>query len=119
MIILAAGMVAIPEELFECGRIDGAVGMKKFIYITLPLLVETFKIYAVLAVTGALKVFDIIYVMTRGGPNRSSEALAILLYNESFKFNNYGYGSSVGTFILVTGIIISILFNKFLYRDDN
>lgn len=117
MIIISAGMVAIPEELYECGKLDGAVGLKKTLYITLPMLTETLKIYAVLAVTGSLKVFEIIYVMTRGGPNRASEAPAILLYNESFQYNNFGYGSSVGTFILISGIVISAVLNKVFYQD--
>ena len=118
MIIIAAGMVAIPEELYECGKLEGATGFKKIRYITLPLLSETLKVYAILAITGSLKVFDIIYVMTRGGPNRASESPAMLLYNESFKYNNFGYGSSLGTFILVVGIVISIILNKVFYTRD-
>lgn len=118
MIIISAGMAAIPEDIYESGKLDGATGFKKTIYITIPMLAETLKIYSILAITGALKVFDIIYVMTKGGPNNASETLAMLLYNESFKYSNFGYGSSLGTFILVASIIISIGLNKFFYREN-
>lgn len=118
MLIIAAGIVAIPEEIYECANLDGAAGLKKFYYITLPMLVETLKICAILMITDALKVFDIIFVMTKGGPNRLTETPVVLLYNEAFLYNNFGYGSSVGTFILVAGITISVLLNKALNRKD-
>jgi raffinose/stachyose/melibiose transport system permease protein len=63
-------------------------------------------------------VFDIVFVMTHGGPNRASETPAVLLYFESFQYNDFGYGSSVGVFILVTGILVSIALTRVLFREE-
>ncbi|HEX2926585.1 MAG TPA: sugar ABC transporter permease [Ruminiclostridium sp.] len=118
MIIFSAGIVNIPEDLYEAAEIDGATGFKKVWNITLPLLKETIKIYAVLCVTGCLKVFDIVYVMTSGGPNGASDVPATLLYYSAFKYQKYGFASSIGTVILVLGLVVSILINKFVSNDE-
>lgn len=118
MIIIAAGLVAIPEEIYEAGEIDGAVGLKKTIFLTLPMMKETLKIYSILAITGSLRVFDIVFVMTHGGPNRASETLAAQMYYEAFRYHDFGYGSTIGVFILVTGLLVSILFNRVIFKED-
>lgn len=118
MIIFSAGIVSIPEELYEAAEIDGATGFKKIWNITLPLLKETIKIYSVLCVTGCLKVFDIVYVMTSGGPNGASDVPATLLYYSAFKYQKYGFASSIGTVILVLGLVVSVLINKFVNNND-
>ncbi|HEY5584656.1 MAG TPA: sugar ABC transporter permease [Ruminiclostridium sp.] len=118
MIVFSAGIVSIPEELYEAAEIDGATGFKKIWKITIPLLKETIKIYCVLCVTGCLKVFDIVYVMTSGGPNGASDVPATLLYYSAFKYQKYGFASSIGTVILVLGLVVSLLINKFVNNDD-
>lgn len=118
MIIFSAGMVSIPEELYEAAEIDGATGVKKVWNITLPLMKESIKIYSVLCVTGCLKVFDIVYVMTSGGPNGASDVPATLLYYSAFKYQKYGFASSIGTVILILGLAVSILINKFVNNDE-
>lgn len=118
MLIFASGLVAIPADLFEAATIDGATKTQRLRYITLPLCSESFKIFSVLCVTGCLKAFDLVFVMTKGGPNGTSEMPATFLYSQAFTFRNFGIGNAVGTIILVTGLIGSVLINKMLTRND-
>ena len=78
MLIFAAGLVAIPDELNEAAALDGATGWQRVRYITLPLMKNSFKVFSILCITGCLKVFDIIWAMTRGGPNDISSTPSIL-----------------------------------------
>jgi raffinose/stachyose/melibiose transport system permease protein len=118
MLIFAAGMTNIPEELYEAAKIDGADGLTKFFYVTVPLLKESFKVYILLCITGCLRVFDIVFVMTGGGPNGASDMPGTLLYYQAFRYENFGLASSIGTFILVTGLIASAFLNWFANRSE-
>jgi len=118
MLIFASGLVAIPDTLYEAATIDGASSFQRLRYITLPLCSESFKVFSVLCITGCLKHFDLIFVMTKGGPNGTSEMPATFLYSQAFTFRNFGIGNAVGTIILVTGLVGSVLINKMLTRDD-
>lgn len=115
MIIFAAGLTAIPEELHQAAEMDGATGFKKVIYITIPLLMESIKIYFITCITGSLKAFDLIYVMTQGGPNDSTQVPGVLMFKEAFSYNHFGYGNAIATVILVLGLIASILANKYMF----
>jgi raffinose/stachyose/melibiose transport system permease protein len=117
MIIFAAGMTAIPEELYEAAGMDGATGWKRLWYITIPMLKETFRIYFILVITGALKAFNLIFVMTVGGPNGATEVPTMMVYFNGFKYYNYGYASAVAVFILATGFFISYIINKLIKPD--
>lgn len=118
MLIFAAGLVAIPESLFESAKIDGANSLQRIVHITLPLMKESIKIFSIMCVTGCLRHFDLVFIMTGGGPARATETPATLLYNEAFKYRNFGPGNAIGVFILVSGLIISILLNKFLVQEE-
>ncbi|RUS47481.1 carbohydrate ABC transporter permease [Cohnella sp. AR92] len=114
MIIFASGIVAIPDDLYEAAAMEGAVGWKRVYYITVPLMKETFKVFSVLAVTQSLRVFSQIYVMTGGGPNGATDVPTTMLYNQSFKYNNFGMGNSIGTFIIVAGFAATVILNKLM-----
>lgn len=116
MLIFAAGLVSIPTDVYESAKIDGANKRKTLFYITLPLMKESFKVFSVLCVCGCLKTFDLVFMMTGGGPNHSSEVPATLLYTEAFGSKNFGRGNAVGVVILVLGLIFSLGLNKVL-RD--
>jgi len=114
MLIFVAGLVTIPQELYEAGEIDGCTGWKKIRYISIPLSKESFKIFAILCITGCLKTFDLIWAMTRGGPNNTSEVPATLLYNEAFTFKSFGQSSAIGVILLVLGLTLSLVLNRAL-----
>lgn len=111
MIIFASGLVAIPDEIYEAASLDGANGLQKLMHITLPLMKEIFKVFAVLAVTQSIRVFGQIYVITGGGPNGATDVPTTLLYNEAFKFNNFGVGNSIGTFMIVAALVVTVIMN--------
>ncbi|MDD3217666.1 MAG: sugar ABC transporter permease [Lachnospiraceae bacterium] len=118
MLIFAAGLVSIPGDLYEAAQLDGCTGWKKIRYISIPLSKESFKIFSILCVTGCLKAFDIVWAMTKGGPNRSSEMPATLLYNEAFTYKNFGKSSAIGVILLVLGIVLSLGMNQIFRRKE-
>lgn len=118
MLIFAAGLIAIPSEIYESAIIDGANKSQSLRYITIPMMKESFKIFAVLCVTGCLKTFDLMFSMTGGGPNHSSEVPATLLYNEAFSSKNFGKGNAIGVVILILGLALSIGLNKAMRSED-
>lgn len=118
MLIFAAGLIAIPNSIYESAELDGCTGIKKLIYISIPLSKESFKIFSILCITGCLKVFDLVWAMTKGGPNRTSEVPATLLYNEAFTFKSFGTSSAIGVILLLLGIILSFLLTKTLFKKE-
>lgn len=118
MLIFNAGLTNIPDELIESAKIDGANGFKEQIHIVLPLMKESFKIFSVLAIVGSFKVFDIIYIMTGGGPGGATAVPVTLLYDQAFKYNNFGYGSSIGMLILIASVICTLIINKVFKGSD-
>lgn len=95
MVYFMAGYTNIPYDVFEAARIDGATRGQYFWKIALPLLIPSIKSAAILSMVGSLKYFDLIYVMTGGGPGTSTELMATYMYKESFKNFNMGYGSAI------------------------
>jgi raffinose/stachyose/melibiose transport system permease protein len=118
MLIFAAGLVAIDESLYEAAQIDGTSGWQRIRFITLPLCKNSFKVFSVMCVTGCLKAFDLIYAMTKGGPNQTSEMPATFLYSQAFTYRNFGVGNAVGTIILVLGLVLSLILNKVLTQEE-
>ncbi len=109
MVYFMAAYTNIPFDVYEAATIDGATRGQYFLHVALPLLAPSMKSAAILSMVGSLKYFDLIYVMTGGGPGTSTELMATYMYKESFKNFNMGYGSTIagGMFILIT--IISLL----------
>jgi raffinose/stachyose/melibiose transport system permease protein len=112
MVLFAAGIAGIPAELFEAALIDGASRRQSFFAVTLPLLRNTIRSAAILSLTGSLKYFALIFVMTEGGPNHSSELLATYMYKTAFTTFNTGYGSTVAVFIFLISFAIATLLLK-------
>lgn len=118
MVIFAAGLTAIPSDIYEAAAIDGATSWKSLWFITIPLMRESLKIYVILMITGSLKAFDLVYVMTMGGPNGATEVPAILMYKEAFKYGHFGYGNAIATVLLILGLTFSLLSNKFFLKGE-
>lgn len=106
VLITLAGLASLPTDPFEAARIDGASPWQLIRHITLPLLVPTIIVAALLRLIDALKTFDIIYTMTGGGPGFSSETLNVYTYQQAFLYFGFGYASSVLIvfFALVLGV---------------
>ena len=112
MVYYMAGYSGIDESLYEAAVIDGATRSQYITKIALPILLPTIKSAVILSITGSLKYFDLVYVMTGGGPAESTELMATYMYKESFTKYNMGYGSAIagGMFILITVFVGIVMF---------
>ena len=118
MILYLAAIENIPESLNEISTIDGATFRQRIIYITIPLIKPIIGIDTVLIATGSLRYFDLIYVMSNGGPNHSSEVVALYMYYKSFRDMQYGYGSAVAVVLLVLCLIVTVVLNRAFKSED-
>lgn len=112
-VILITGLNNIPQELFESAALDGATGLKKVRYITLPMLRNVLCTCLVLAITGALKVFDLPWVMFGAGmPNNKGWLTGTYMYDQTFNKMNVDYGSTIAVLIVVLGVLLSNIANR-------
>ncbi len=118
MVIFLAGLQAVPSELYEAANIDGTTGWQRFRHITFPLIAPSVTINIILTMIGSLKVFDLILVMTNGGPGDASESLALRLYKEAFTQNHFGYGTAIGIVMSVLILALSVLNLRFLRKRE-
>ena len=111
MIIFLAGLQAIPEDLYEAARIDGASGWRQFRHVTLPMLGPVLLLVGILSMAGYFQMFAEPYVMTQGGPLQSTVSVLYLMYEEGFKWWNLGNASAVAflLFAIMTGITSGLL----------
>lgn len=116
MVILLAGLTTIPTELYEAASIDGASNFRSFFTITIPLLKPTLIVCFIMDIIGSVKVFDLVLVMTGGGPNGLTNLPTTLMYNEAFKYNHYGVGSAIGVIIMLICLFGTVSSNLFLNR---
>lgn len=106
LIMFLAALHSIPSEMDDAAHLDGATGLRKLGFITLPLIWDTLKVTIVLCISGSLKAFDLIYVMTNGGPAHATELLASYMYNSTFTVYRFGYGSAVSTLIVIISLLM-------------
>jgi raffinose/stachyose/melibiose transport system permease protein len=106
MVIFLAGMQNIPEEIVEAAALDGAGAVKRFAYVTWPLLRTPLAINLTLSLITSLKLFDQVLATTQGGPGYATQTLSTLLYNQAFLYNRYGYGIALG---LIVFVLIAVL----------
>lgn len=106
MIIMLSAISSIDTEVFESAEIDGANGIQRAIYITLPLIKNTMLVCITLCIAGNMKAFDNIFVMTKGGPGTASMVMAMYGYQVSFNQSNMGYGSCISVGIFVLSLIV-------------
>lgn len=110
MILLLAGMQSLPEDIYEVANIDGAGRVTRFFKITLPLLKPTISILLMMGIIYTFKVFDLIYMMTKGGPARSSQILPYYSYELSFQFYKYGKGAVVSVVVFIVVMIFATFY---------
>ena len=112
ILIYYAALKNIPESMIEAAKIDGASAFQIALRIKLPLIKEVVSVTVVLAIVGSLKYFDLIYVMTGGGPNGASEVMASYMYKLAFSSYDFGYGSAIGFLLLVITLLVTLVVRK-------
>ena len=117
MVINLAGLQSIPNELYESARIDGASGWQSFLRITLPLMMPVTMINVLLASAGAFTVFDLVYVMTDGGPVNATDVAMIHIYTQAFQFNQFGYAAAMSYVLLALISVVSLVLMRLLRRE--
>ena len=110
MVIFLAGLTAVPKELTEAAEIDGATYWQSLRHVVIPLLLPATVVVMALAIINSLKSFDIVYVMTQGGPFHSSDTLAMFMYTESFKKYYMGYGSAISVVLFAISLMIIVFY---------
>jgi len=106
LVILLAGLQGLPQDVIEAARVDGANAWQLTLRVIAPLMRPILALTAMLSIIGGLKVFDLIFIMTRGGPTYSTEVLATMLYREAFELNHMGIASAIA--VILVAIVLSI-----------
>ncbi|MFD9302502.1 carbohydrate ABC transporter permease [Streptomyces sp. NPDC060048] len=118
MMLFLAGLQSIPVEILEAASIDGAGAWQRFRHVTLPLLGPTIRISAFLSIIGAIQLFDLVWVMTAGGPNHSSETMAISMFQFGFKRYQVGYASAISVVLFMISLVFSLFYQRYVLRRD-
>ncbi|WP_419884213.1 ABC transporter permease subunit [Peribacillus sp. B-H-3] len=116
-LLLLAGLQTIPSSLYEAAAIDGAGKWRQFVSITLPLLKSSILVALLFRTLDAFRVFDLVYVLTGGGPANSTETISILAYKVMFSQTNFGNGSALSVIVFICVAVISMIYIKFLGKD--
>ena len=114
MILMTAGLSAVPAEVYEAARMDGATPRQIFWHITLPLLRPTIFLYMLVSTAGTIAIFGLIYTLTRGGPGGATEIIGIYIYNQSFVAYQLGFGSAVAVIVLAVSAALGAIYVRVL-----
>lgn len=117
MVLLLVGMQAIPEDLTEAARIDGATRTQRLRYVTLPLLRRTFALALVISIIGSFLAFEQFFILTRGGPHNSTISVVYWIYRSAFVQFRLGYAAAMSVVLLAILVLLSVLQLRLL-RDE-
>lgn len=109
MVLFLVAMQGVPADLYESAIIDGANSFQRFIHITIPNIREIILVNCMITIIGAFQVFDEIYIMTGGGPGRSSEVLGTYLFRTGFRNDEMGYASAIATMVFLVTFVFSVI----------
>ena len=118
IVLYIAGLQAVPTDVLEAAEVDGATSWKKFFKVTLPLLGPSITTCVFMSLTNAVKVFDIILALTKGGPGGSTYSVTLDIYREAFQNNNYGLGSAKALVFFVIILVITQLVLKAMHSRE-
>jgi len=118
VILFNSGFMNMPAEVIESATLDGASGLKMIWHMIIPLSWDIIKMVIILQLIGALRAFDLVYVMTGGGPNHATELLAMHLFVNAFQNFNLGYGNVIAMVIFIMALLITITMRKLMERDS-
>ena len=118
MILMLAGLQQIPRDLKEAAAVDGATAWQTFRHITLPLLGPTLRVSAFLAMIGSLQLFDLVWVMTGGGPVDASNTMATYLIDWGYRRSEFGYASAVSVIVFTLSLVVALAYQRWVLRRD-
>lgn len=118
IILFLAGLQGIPTELLEAATLDGATQRQITRRVVLPLLGPTIRIWGFLSIIGALQLFDLVWIMTLGGPAGASTTMATYLIDRGFRRYEFGFGSAVAVFLFLVSFVFALLYQRFALRRD-
>ena len=117
-ILMLAVLQGVPEELSEAASIDGASWWQIQRYVTLPLLAPTIRIWAFLSIIGSLQLFDMVWILTGGGPVNATTTMATYMVDYGNQRSQIGYGSAVAVILFVISLIIALAYQRLVLRRD-
>jgi ABC-type sugar transport system permease subunit len=109
MVLILAGLQAIPKDLYEAASLDGARGLKAFWHITLPGIRNILIVGVLITTIGGLKVFDLIFVMTGGGPANATQVMGTYIYLQAFNLGNMGYANALSIILLLIALLMGVM----------
>ncbi|MFG2954169.1 carbohydrate ABC transporter permease [Streptomyces sp. NPDC048291] len=118
MMLYLAGLQSIPAELTEAATVDGASPWQRFRHVTLPLLAPTLRISVFLSVIGSIQLFDLVWVVTAGGPDHHSETMAVTMFQYGFKRYQVGYASAISVAMFAVSLVFALAYQRFVLRRD-
>jgi raffinose/stachyose/melibiose transport system permease protein len=118
MVIFLAALQNISAEVNEAAELDGATGLKRTFLITIPMIRSTLIVAIVFSISNSFRVFDLIQIMTGGGPAHATEVMTVYMYNNAFMNMRFGYGSAVSILILVFSLIVISIVNRISREKD-
>jgi raffinose/stachyose/melibiose transport system permease protein len=118
IVLFLAGLQGVPTELLEAATVDGASAWQRTRHVVLPLLGPTIRIWIFLSVIGALQLFDLVWIMTKGGPSNASVTMATFLIDRGFERSQVGYGSAAAVLLFVISFAFALLYQRFVLRRD-
>lgn len=109
MVLILAGLQAVPKEIYQAAALDGATGLRAFWYITLPSIRNILIVAILITTVGGFKVFDLIFVMTAGGPANATQVLGTYIYQQAFTLGNMGYANAISAVLLAIAVALGWL----------
>jgi raffinose/stachyose/melibiose transport system permease protein len=118
IVLVLAAILGIPKDMQEAAEIDGATGFQRAISITIPLIKPIISVVIMLSIAGAMRVVDIVLVMTNGGPVGSTEVLASFMVTEAIKYGEYGYGTALSMLIFIFALLLTAMYQLAFGRNQ-
>ncbi|MGM1044629.1 raffinose/stachyose/melibiose transport system permease protein [Paenibacillus uliginis N3/975] len=115
-VLFLTAMSKIPADFYEAAKLEGITGFKKTTKLTIPLIMSDIKVVITLAITGTMKVFEFIWVITKG--QNGTEVLGTYMYKKAMVDQNFGYGSTVAIYMVVFGVLLALIANRLLKREE-
>jgi multiple sugar transport system permease protein len=116
-LMLLAGLQSLPDEPFEAARIDGASAWQSFRYLTLPLLRPVILVALLWRIIDTFRIFDVVYLLTAGGPARATETVSLFVYRNGFQLFNLGYASAASYLMILGMLVMAIVVTRFIRRE--